>query len=163
MKLLKPANCAVLLILLFAISGCVHLGVSHLERQSWKLETPRTIQMEFMTFDYEIVPRKDSFGLRGKAYVKKNNVPMWAGWIGELWIQGYLSDMDGEVLAQGLQVFSPEALEEGKGIPFDFELKPEMLDSGPLYISFGYRMALSKSREDNNGPPFMAIERAVSQ
>ena len=163
MNLLKLANCVSLLILLFAISGCAHLGVSHMKRQSWKLETPRTMQMEFMVFDYEIVPRKDSFGLRGKAYVKKNSVPMWAGWIGELWIQGYLSDMDGEVLAQGLQVFSPEKLEDGKGIPFDFELKPDQFDSGPLYISFGYRMALYKSREDNNGPPFMAIERAVSQ
>lgn len=163
MKLFKPVSFVPMLLLFIAMSGCAHLGVSHLDRQSWKLETSRTMDMEFMKFDYEIVPRKDSFGLRGAAYVKKNSVPMWAGWIGELWIQGYLSDMDGEVLAQGLQVFSPEKLEEGKGIPFDFELKPDQLDSGPLYISFGYRMALYKSREDNNGPPFMAIERAVSQ
>lgn len=162
MKLLKPVKCMVLACVLLFVSGCAHLGVSHLERQSWKLETPRTMNMEFVNFDYEIVPRKDSFGLRGMAYVKKNSVPMWAEWIGELWIQGYLSDMDGEVLAQGLQVFSPQKLEAGKGIPFDFELKPEQLDSGPLYISFGYRMALYKSREDSSSPPFMAIERAVS-
>ncbi|CCO25360.1 hypothetical protein [Maridesulfovibrio hydrothermalis] len=146
-----------------ATAGCLHLGVSHLEKQPWKLETTRTMQMEFMKFDYEVVPRKDSFGVRGMAYVKKKNVPIWATWIGELWIQGYLSDQDGAVLAQGLQVFSPQALKEGKGIPFDFELKPDSLDSGQLFVSFGYRMSLSKTKDDNDGPPFMAIERAVSQ
>ncbi len=163
MKISKPVIYVGLLILTMIMSGCVHLGVSHLQRQSWRLETPRTMQMEFMNFDYEIVPRKENFGVRGMAYVKKSNVPMWAGWIGELWIQGYLSDMDGNVLAQGLQVFSPEKLEDGKGIPFDFALKPDQLDSGPLYVSFGYRMALYKNRESGNEPPFMAIERAVLQ
>ena len=163
MKLLKTVKWVVLPCLLLFISGCAQLGVSHLERQSWKLETPRTMDMEFVNLDYEIVPRKNSFGLRGMVYVKKDSVPLWAGWIGELWIQGYLSDMNGEVLAQGLQVFSPQNLEEGKGIPFDFELKPDQLDPGPLFISFGYRMALYKSRVDSNSPPFMAIERAVSQ
>ncbi|WP_432735430.1 hypothetical protein [Maridesulfovibrio sp. FT414] len=144
------------------LAGCAHMDVSHLNNQPWKLEVSRTLEMEFVDFDYEIIPRKDSFGVRGMAYVKKSNVPMWAEWIGELWIQGYLSDNDGVVLAQGLQVFSPGKLEAGKGIPFDFELKPASLDAGPLFISFGYRMALSKTKDDNNGPPFMAIEGAVS-
>lgn len=154
---------SVLMLLLVMVAGCAHVDVSHLKNQPWKLETERTLEMEFMTFDYEIVPRTDSFGVRGMAYVKKASVPMWASWIDELWIQGYMSDHDGVALAQGLQVFSPEKLEEGKGIPFDFELKPDSLDSGPLFISFGYRMSLSKTKDDNNGPPFMAIERAVSQ
>ncbi|WP_245577072.1 hypothetical protein [Maridesulfovibrio zosterae] len=151
------------ILMVCATSGCAHVDVSHLKNQPWKLETERTLEMEFMTFDYEVVPRKDSFGVRGMAYVKQDNVPMWAKWIGELWIQGYLSDQDGVALAQGLQVFSPEKLEPGKGIPFDFELKPATLDAGPLFISFGYRISLSKSKDDNNGPPFMAIERAVTQ
>ncbi len=152
----------VVAMLLVALGGCAHVDVSHLKNQPWKLETERTLEMQFMTFDYEIVPRTDSFGVRGMVAVKKSSVPLWAGWIDELWIQGYLSDHDGIVLAQGLQVFSPEKLEEGKGIPFDFELKPDSLDSGPLFISFGYRMSLSKTKDDN-GLPFMAIERAVSQ
>lgn len=152
-----------LLFVAIILGGCAHMDVSHLSSQPWKLETMRTMDMQFMRFDYEIVPRKDSFGVRGMAYVKKSSVPVWAEWIGELWIQGYLSDNDGVVLAQGLQVFSPEKLEAGKGIPFDFELKPETLDAGPLSISFGYRMALYRSKDDNSGPPFMAIERAVSE
>lgn len=158
----KVRNCFLLMALLSLFAGCAHINVSHLNSQPWKLETRRSLEMEFMAFDYEIVPRKDSFGVRGQAYVKKDNVPMWAGWIGELWIQGYLSDQNGVVLAQGLQVFSPEKLERGKGIPFDFELKPASLDSGTLFISFGYRMSLSRTKDDNDGPPFMAIERAVS-
>ncbi len=149
--------------MVFILGACAHIDVSHLKNQPWKLESMRTLEMEFMRFNYEIVPRKNSFGVRGLAYVKKSNVPVWAEWIGELWIQGYLSDHDGVVLAQGLQVFSPGELENGKGIPFDFELKPEALDAGPLFISFGYRLSLSKTKDDNNGPPFMAIEGAVSE
>ncbi|WP_320170703.1 hypothetical protein [Maridesulfovibrio sp.] len=152
----------VLLLMAVFLNGCAHIDVSHLKNQPWKLETMRTLEMEFMNFEYEIVPRKDSFGVRGMAYVKKNSAPLWAEWIGELWIQGYLSDCDGVVLAQGLQVFSPGKLEEGEGIPFDFELKPVSLDDGPLFVSFGYRLSLSKSKDDN-GPPFMAIEGAVSE
>lgn len=151
------------LLMLVLLGGCAHVDVSHLNSQPWKLDIRRTLEMEFMRFDYEVIPRTNSFGVRGMAYVKKSEVPVWAGWIGELWIQGYLSDSDGVVLAQGLQVFSPGILTEGKGLPFDFALKPDSLDAGPLFISFGYRMALYKTRDDVNTLPFMAIEGAVSE
>lgn len=151
----------ILLLTAAAVSGCATLDVSHLERKPWKLDSPETVSMEFMLFEYQIVPRKNSFGLRGNAYVKNGNVPVWANWLGELWIQGYLSDDEGHVIAKGLQVFSPRELEKGTAIPFDFELKPEHLDSGRLYISFGYRMVLQRARGDAS-EPFMAIERAVT-
>jgi hypothetical protein len=162
MKIIKGTILFLCLILLLsALGGCAALDVSHLERRAWKLNSMEKVSMEFMNFDYEIVPRKDSFGLRGKAHIKKGAVPVWAEWVGELWIQGYLSDADGNVLAKGLQVFSPCSLDENLSIPFDFELKPDSLDSGPLFVSFGYRMVLQKSAKDNF-EPFMAIERAVT-
>lgn len=160
--LIKLSGIWVALIVLM-ISGCAHLDVSHLNRKPWQLESPKSVSMEFIDFNYQIIPRTDSFGVRGTAFIKKANVPEWAQWIGELWIQGYLSDEDGSVLAQGMQVFSPAKLDDGVGIPFDFELKPDQLDVGPLFISFGYRLVLLKDKQDTANPPFMAIERAVSK
>ncbi|MBI9112299.1 hypothetical protein [Maridesulfovibrio ferrireducens] len=159
---MKKVSGILLALVVLMSAGCAHLDVSHLSRKPWQLESPSSVSMEFMKFDYQVIPRKDSFGVRGTAFIKKANVPSWAQWIGELWIQGYLSDEDGIVLAQGIQVFSPEKLEEGLGVPFDFELKPEQLDSGPLFISFGYRLVLLKEKQGDTSPPFMAIERAVS-
>ncbi|OEU64929.1 MAG: hypothetical protein BA863_13370 [Desulfovibrio sp. S3730MH75] len=157
-------NIGVLFVLFVLMSaGCAHMDVSHLNRDHWVFESPSKISMEFMAFDYQVVPRKDSFGIRGTAFIQKDNVPEWARWIGELWIQGYLSDNDGVVLAQGMQVFSPEKLQAGVGVPFDFELKPEQIMSGPLFISFGYRMVLHRDKMDTISPPFMAIQGAVSQ
>ena len=144
-----------------ASAGCTHLGVAHLNRQPWKLEESRKIEMEFMSFDYALVPRKDSFGVKGTARIKKLNVPVWVHWIGELWIQGYLSDKEGIVLAKGRQVFSPSHLNKEGSVPFDFELRPEHFNSGQLFVAFGYRMVLYENK--NSESPFMAIEGAVIQ
>ncbi|WP_291326586.1 hypothetical protein [Desulfovibrio sp. UCD-KL4C] len=160
---IKNVNGILLGLAVVMLSGCVHLDVSHLNRKPWQLEISKSVSMEFMDFDYQVIPRTDSFGVRGTAFIKKENVPAWAQWVGELWIQGYLSDEDGTVLAQGMQVFSPAKLEDGVGVPFDFELKPDQLDVGPLFISFGYRLVLLKGKQDTVNPPFMAIERAVSK
>lgn len=150
-----------LMLAAFVLEGCASLDVSHLEQKPWKLNSSETVSMEFMKFEYQIVPRKDSFGMLGCAFIKKDAAPVWATWLGELWIQGYLSDADGHVLAKGLQVFSPRELEKETSIPFDFELKPDRLDAGPLFVSFGYRMVLQRGRHDSS-EPFMAIERAVT-
>jgi len=152
-----------MLLLVCLVSGCAHVDVSHLKSQPWKLETRRTLDMEFMSFDYEVIPRKEGYGVRGMAYIKKNSVPVWAGWVDDLLIQGYISDDDGVAFTQGEQVFSPRKLEDDKGIPFDFELNPESSFVDTMSISFGYRLTLSKAKGDMSRPPFMAIERAVSQ
>lgn len=162
MKYLRKAGIYIVMLLTaILLSGCASLDVSHLERRPWKLNSLEKVSMEFMKFEYEVVPRKGSFGLRGTAVIKENSVPVWASWISELWIQGYLSDADGNVLATGLQVFSPCRLDKSSPKIFDFELKPESLNPGPLFVSFGYRLVLQRSRSDAD-EPFMAIERAIT-
>jgi hypothetical protein len=51
------------------------------------------------------------------------------------------------VLAKDLRLYLPTSLDHDKGVPFEFHLTPESLgSSGPLYISFGYRMELTAQK-----------------
>lgn len=145
---MKPVyKSAALLVVLALAVGCTHLSVKHLNRRQWVLDTRQTLEMKYWRFEYTATGKKDHFLLAGTAYPLDTYIPDWAMWIDDLWMAAYLSDAQGMVLARDLRVFNPQNLDYGKGVPFEFRLKPEHLaGSGDLYVTFGYRMRLIPHR-----------------
>lgn len=160
----------VILLVLVAVfaAGCVHMTVRHLKRQPWVLEQPQELSTKFWRFEYQVVPMRDRFGVRGVAYPLES-MPGWADWIRDLWMAVYLADENSHVIADDIRVFIPQELDRDKGLRFEFILKPNDLGAGgKLYLSFGYRMVLAKgpadsSEEGQESEVFFASEGALSQ
>ncbi len=134
------------------LAGCSHLSVRHLKRQPWSLETVQALDMKFWRFEYAATPRTDKFIIRGQAYPTQA-VPEWVGWVQDLWLEAYLADQSGEVIAKDLRLYQPRELDRDKGLYFEFTLRPNKLGNpGQLFVTFGYRMKLSESRPDTEAP-----------
>jgi len=154
---------------IFLLAGCSHLSVRHLKRQPWSLETVQVLEMKFWRFEYAATPGTDTFLVRGRAY-PTDAVPAWAGWVQDLWLESYLADTSGEVIAKDLRLYQPRDLEHDKGLYFEFTLRPDRLgDPGQLFLTFGYRMKLTESRPDaedqdeDTGRVFFASEGALTR
>ncbi|MBG0775054.1 MAG: hypothetical protein H0S85_01295 [Desulfovibrionaceae bacterium] len=139
---------------LLVASGCSQLSVRHLNRNPWVVNTGQTLDMKFWRFDYEAVPFRNSFGVRGVARPRADRLPEWASWVEELWLAAYLSDSQGRVVAKDLLVSLPKPLSPETGVPFEFILEPEDLgDAGPLFLTFGYRMVLTPGAKGPDAKP----------
>lgn len=149
-------------LLAMALGGCGHQSVRHLSRNPWTFDTDQVLNTKFWRFEYEIVPMYDRFGVRGRAFINKKALPENYRWMEDMWFSAYLSDKKGKVLAHDIRVFLPRALDPGQGIDFEFVLKPTSVESGPLFISFGYRMVLTEGRfPKDKSIPFFASETAL--
>lgn len=136
------ALCAALL-----CAGCSKATVRHLDRQPWLVDEDRSLTMRFWRFDYRAAHVHQHFAISGRAWPAADRLPAWAERLDELWLAAYLSDAQGRVIAQDIQVMDPGRLTPSSPTVFAFSLTPEDLGrSGPLYVSFGYRMVVS-------GPP----------
>lgn len=141
-RLLLPLVIAVLL-----IAGCAHLSVVHLDKNPWTLGQQETLVMRYWEFSYTSRLEDNRLIVSGTATPVAGAIPEWATWIQDLWMQIYLSDDQSRVLAKDLRLYLPTGLDHEKGVPFEFHLTPESLgSSGPLYISFGYRMELTAEK-----------------
>lgn len=141
-RLLLPLVIAVLL-----IAGCAHLSVVHLDKNPWTLGQQETLVMRYWEFSYTSRLEDNRLIVSGTATPVAGAIPEWATWIQDLWMQIYLSDDQSRVLAKDLRLYLPTDLDHEKGVPFEFHLTPESLgSSGPLYISFGYRMELTTEK-----------------
>jgi hypothetical protein len=159
-----------LLALTLAATACSHTSVRHLARNPFQLDQPRQLSLKFWRFDYNAKALQDSFKVDGRAYLLRKDIPAWAVRADELWLEAYVADSQGRVLARDLKLFDPAALKrlkQNNGIPFDFDLKPEKLVGGPLFIAFGYRMTLSGQAPGKDGTPhekiFFGNESAVTR
>lgn len=145
MKTILPAIATLAGILLLA--GCAQLNVGHLERKPWRLQQQETLSLQFWRFEYQPHPKEERYEVLGRAYPLTKGLPEWATHIEELWFAVYLNDSRGRVLAKDVQVLppndlTPDVVEEG--LPFHFALQPEDIgQSGPLFVTFGYRMVLT--------------------
>jgi hypothetical protein len=147
-----------------SIFACSQLNVGHLERDPWAINVDQSLSMQFWTFHYRVVPMRDQVGVKGEASIIEDAVPRKMAYIEDMWLACYLSDQDGRVLAQDIHVFAPRSAQEGERLAFDFILRPEHIEAGPLFISFGYRMVMTcdptgKAEE----MPFFASEGALSR
>ncbi len=147
------------------VSGCAHRSVVHLERQPWAPQKTQVLKMTFLRFDYQIVEIDGKSGIKGKAFPVMDRVPEWARWIDEFRLTAYLSDEYGEVLMESEQPFLPGPFQENAVFNFDFLLDEESLKQGPVFVSFGYRMLLTESKDKpkNARHPFFASEGAVTR
>ncbi|MGE4556838.1 MAG: hypothetical protein AB7D07_08430 [Desulfovibrionaceae bacterium] len=152
---------ACLLGMVAGICACSQLNVGHLERAPWAINVDQELSMQFWTFHYRIVPMRDQFGVKGQASIIKDAIPRKMVYIEDMWLACYLSDEDGRVLAKDIHVFAPRSAQEGERLSFDFILRPEHIEAGPLFISFGYRMVMT-SAPDPEEMPFFASEGALS-
>lgn len=143
------------------------MTVRHLKRQPWVLEQKQQLVTKFWRFEYQVVPMRDRFGVRGTAYPLES-VPEWADYVRDLWLAVYLADRNSHVIADDIRVFVPQELEREDGLNFEFILRPDGLGAGgKLYVTFGYRMVLGKGPADASEPGeppniFFASEGALS-
>ncbi|WP_045222779.1 hypothetical protein [Desulfonatronum thioautotrophicum] len=133
-----------ILLLLLAIVGCSYTSVGHLQRQPWILNTEQGLEMRFWNFLYIAESSEGKYRITGRAMPRAENLPENLNWIDDLWLAAYLSDDQGRVLAQDLQVLSSLPLDPDQGVPFMFTLRPDRLNrSASLQITFGYNMTLT--------------------
>ena len=159
------------LVLLAALtSACSHTSVRHLARNPFQLDEPRQLSLKFWRFEYDAKALPDNFEVDGLAFLLRKNIPEWADSVEELWLEAYVADAQGRVLARDLLLFDPAdlaGLTRNKGLPFSFRLKPDKLVGGPLFIAFGYRMTLSGNIRDKQGETrkkvFFGNESAVTR
>jgi len=169
MKKGKPsavALCALVLAATAFLWGCAQppMSASHLKRDPWSLEEPRSLLTNFMRFDYQVVPVGDVAGIKGWAYLDTQKLPEWAKWADSLSFTAYLCDPDGRVVAQDSRSFLPREARADEGIGFEFTLRPEQWGQRPLFIAFGYRLVLTEGRGEQGGKgPFFVSEEAAAR
>jgi len=177
LRLSAVFRAAVLGLSLLALGACAGapVNVSHMRRDSWSLDEARSLEMNFMRFDYQVMAVGRSAGLKGWAYVNTAKIPPWATWLDSVRLTAYLSDPDGNVLAQDSKSFLPRAVLADEGIPFEFVLSPEMWGQKPPSITFGYKLVLTEGRAEpqnsdkadraatRDKPPFFASEDAITR
>lgn len=156
-----------ILALVLALAGCATMNVRHLNRVPWTMGETGEVTLKFWSFAATTTPEAGGFRVSGTAYPKMENLPEWAEWIDELWFAAYVSDKNGNVLADEVRIYLPGPLAPEAGTPFDFLLKPEKIEAGALFLTFGYRMTLADSRPAEPGSIadkrriFFASESAV--
>jgi hypothetical protein len=161
----------VALILIAFATGCAHQSVNHLKRVpmvSGGVE--QSVPLDYLHFVFTTMDSEEGVQVRGVAYPRTQIIPPWALWIEDIWMEGYLSDDRGHVLARDLRVFASRPLDPERGIPFSFTLRPlEMGRPGRIHVTFGYRMVLSRSASEHTGSVpgvkdvFFASEGAVTR
>jgi len=155
-----------LLLVLLVLSACAQhpQSVGHLRRDAWSLEEPRSLTMNFLRFDYQIVPVGNVAGVKGWAYLDTSKVPADYKWVDSLSFTAYLCEADGRVVAQDTRTFLPREARADEGVAFEFSLLPEQWGTKPLFVTFGYRVVLTPGRADTSGrQPFFASEDAMTR
>lgn len=154
------------LFLAFCAAACAHLSVIHLSKTAWAPGGETTLSTRHWTFVFRGDYQGGRIVLKGTALPREEEIPSWATWAQDLWIQAYLSDASGRVLASDLRLYLP--LDIRKGVPLEFHLAPKSVGAeGPLSISFGYRMELTTApgaRPEGTKPQiFFASQGALFQ
>ncbi len=162
---LLPLAVLALAVLLLWTCAPAPQTVGHLRRDAWSLEEPRSLIVKFMRFDYQIKPvGGDVAGVSGWAYLDTGKAPDWAKWVESLVLTVYLSDSEGRVIAQDSRSFLPRAASADEGVPFEFSLRPEQWGTRALFVTFGYRVVLTESRDVAGGrQTFFASEDAITR
>ena len=157
----------VLLVLALAalVAACAAppMSVGHLKRDAWSLDEARSLQMNFMRFDYQVQPVDDVAGIKGWAYLDTAKLPEWARWVESLGLTAYICEADGRVVALDARTFLPREARGDVGVAFEFALRPETWGDKPLFITFGYRLVLTEGRGLKGRDPFFASEDAATR
>ncbi|MEJ5243505.1 MAG: hypothetical protein WHT64_08120 [Desulfomicrobiaceae bacterium] len=159
------ARAIAILFLAFCAAACAHLSVIHLSKAPWVPGTQTTLSTRHWTFVFRGDYQDGRLVLQGTALPREGEIPSWATWAQDLWIQVYLSDASGRVLASDLRLYLP--LDIRKGVPLEFHLAPKSVGAeGPLSVSFGYRMELTTApgvRPEAEPQVFFASQGALFQ
>lgn len=143
--------------------GCAQPSVLHLKKNEWVNKKDQRLEMKYLEFNYQCEQVKDSFLVKGTAYLRRDKVPSWGHFAEEIWLGAYLSDKRGKVLAKEIKLLPPQPITD-HGFPFNFLLKPSDFGSpGPIYITFGYRLKISNIYPQSipqKPKIFFAIEKA---
>ncbi|PKN08445.1 MAG: hypothetical protein CVU73_08375 [Deltaproteobacteria bacterium HGW-Deltaproteobacteria-8] len=162
-RLLPLAALALVALVLWSCAP-VQQTVGHMRRDAWSLEEPHSLIVKFMRFDYQIQPVGDVAGVKGWAYLDTSKVPAWARWVDSLVLTVYLSDPEGQVMAQDTRSFLPREASADEGVAFEFSLRPEQWGQRPLFVTFGYRVVLTEGRDVKGGKEtFFASEDAITR
>ena len=144
---MHPRLKTILILMILLVTSCAHLSVVHLDKKPWTLGQQDTLTMRYWEFSYTSRLEDNKLVVTGTAVPVTGAIPEWATWIQDLWMQIYLSDDQSRVLAKDLRLYLPTRLDLENGVPFEFHLAPQSLgSSGPLYVSFGYRMELTAEK-----------------
>ena len=165
---MHPRLKTALVLVTLLVASCAHLSVVHLDKKPWTLGQQETLAMRYWEFTYTSRLEENKLIVTGTAKPVAGAIPEWATWIQDLWLQIYLSDDSSRVLAKDLRLYLPTHLDPEKGVPFEFHLTPQSLgSSGPLYISFGYRMELTAEKStlgaNSKADVFFASQGALFQ
>lgn len=139
-----PPTALLLSLVLTLLAGCARQTVGHLARAQMQTDTPQTISLQYLRVTYQVVPQPDSVSVRGHASPVPGALPDWARWYEQLAVMIYISDAAGRVLTTVEYDYPPGAVHSDDAFPFERLFPLDAVGSGPLYVSFGYRMVTSE-------------------
>ncbi|WP_461833126.1 hypothetical protein [Desulfothermus sp.] len=149
-----------ILFLIIILNSCSTPMVLHLKKNRLLTNQSQILTMKYIEFHYTCYQKGSNFYVKGFAYPRREKLPPWGDTLDELWLGIYLCDKYGKVLAQDINVYSPQKI-NNKGLFFEFKLEPKNFGApGPLYITFGYRLKIIGSLK-NQPKVFFAIEKAI--
>jgi hypothetical protein len=116
---MHPRLKTILVLAILLVTSCAHLSVVHLNKKPWTLGQQDSLAMRYWEFSYTSRLEDNKLVVTGTAWP----------------------------VAKDLRLYLPTRLDRENGVPFEFHLAPQSLgSSGPLYVSFGYRMELTAEK-----------------
>ena len=155
------------LVMLLLLAGCgAKQTIRHLPSQQWKSETTQTIRMRYLDFQYLVQARGHEVAISAEAYPVVTALPEWASWYGEILLTLYVADSYGNVLAAAPLTLTPRPLKREGALPLSVQLDLGTKRDQPLFISFGYRLALCDASSTNaasGGKRVLVSEMALEE
>lgn len=149
---------------LLLLAGCSGLSIRHLPSNPWKNEVSQTLEMRYLSFQYQVIPMGNALGIVAEAYPVIDKLPDWASWYGEISLSVYVSDAEGRVLASRDLTRVPRPLYREAGLPLEVKLDLGTNRYQPLFLSFGYRLVLTDARPDAAGEKRILVsEKALEK
>lgn len=138
------------------LAACSTQSADHLPYARWESTAPQTVRMRHLLFRYQVVPVGNEVGVMAEASPLPDRLPDWAAWYGEIGLDIYITDENGTVLARESTVLPPRPIDLRESLPVQARFDLGTHAGHPLFVAFGYRLALI------DGPPDLARRKVLA-
>ncbi len=152
-----------LLITSFLLPGCSGKTVRHLPYKECLSGVPQSLQMRYLSFQYQVLPVDSRVGIVAEAFPVVDRLPSWVSWYSEANLDIYLTNKNGNVLALKRIALVPRPLDGEVGLPVEASFDLGTAAGQPLFVAFGYRLILSNGSPDQTQQKILVTEGALDR
>lgn len=144
-------------------AGCAGQSAAHLPLSQWKSAGLQTVQMRYLSFQYQVVRSGNETEILATAYPVIQRLPDWASWYGQIELSVYITDDKGIVLMEKKVALLPRPLQREGGLPVEVAFDLGLRSGDPLFITFGYNLVLTDTKPEKAKQKAFAAEGALAQ